>query len=110
MAELQMIDIEFGELTPNGLPVSLRPFFQDHQLEGVDLKKDAFTVIERTLSWGNRNELRWLFALYSRAQIAEMVSYSGWWLIPRRRFFYWLNVLSIAEYRKSDYQRIWPHR
>jgi len=110
MSALHEIDQEVGEMTPNGIPVSLRPFFQDYTLEDIDPNVDAFTVIERTLSWGSRRELRWLFHLYSREQIAEMVSYSGWWLIPQRRFYYWLNVLNIYEYRKSDYQRIWPHR
>jgi hypothetical protein len=109
MSALQEIDPDLGEMTPNGIPVSLRPFFQDYALEDIDPKVDAFTVIERTLSRGNRRELRWLFYLYPREQIAEMVSYSGWWFIPRHRFYYWCNILNIVEYRKSDYQRLWPH-
>ena len=109
MSALQVMNEELGELTPHGIPVSLRPFFQEYTLENLDPKVDAFTVIERTLSWGNRRELRWLFRFYPRERIAGMVSYSGWWLIPRHRFDYWRNVLNIVEYRKSDYQRIWPH-
>ena len=64
-------------LTPRGLPISLRPFFQDYELERLDPETDAFTIIERTLSWGDRRELRWLFRCYPREQIAEMVSFSG---------------------------------
>ena len=109
MSALQVIDEELGELTPNGIPVSLRLFFQEYTLENLAPQTDSFTIIERTLSRGNRRELRWLFRLYPREQIAEMVSYSGWWLIPRHRFDYWRNILNIVEYRKSDYQRIWPH-
>jgi hypothetical protein len=96
-------------LTPRGIPLSLRPFFQDYTLENVDPEADAFTVIERTLSWGNRRELAWLFRCYPREQVIEMVRQAGWWRIPRRRFHYWLNVLGITEYRRSDYQRLWPH-
>ena len=98
------------ELTPRGVPVSLRPYFQEYNLEDVDPEQDAFTVIERTLSWGTRRELRWLFRRYPRVQVAEMVRFAGWWRIPQRRFYFWLNVLGIKEYRKSDYRKIWPHR
>ena len=96
-------------LTPRGIPVSLRAFFQDYTLEEVDPETDAFTVIERTLSRGNRQELAWLFQRYPREQVIEVVREAGWWRIPRRRFPYWLNVLGITEYRRSDYQRLWPH-
>jgi hypothetical protein len=96
-------------LTPRGIPTSLRPFFQDYTLENVDPVADAFTVIERTLAWGNRRELAWLFRRYSSEQVEEMVREAGWWRIPRRRFNYWINVLNIAEYRRSEYQRLWPH-
>ncbi len=98
------------ELTPRGVPVTLRPYFQEYNLEDVDPEQDAFTVIERTLSWGMRRELRWLFRRYPRAQVAEMVRFAGWWRIPQRRFYFWLNVLGIKEYRKSDYRKLWPHR
>ncbi len=97
-------------MTLRGIPLSLRPFFQEYELENIDPDRDAFTVIERTLSWGNRRELRWLFRRYSREKLAEMVRFAGWWRIPQRRFYYWLNVLGITEYRKSDYRRLWPHR
>ena len=48
-------------LTSHGLPLSLQPFFQDYTLEDIDPEADAFTVIERTLAWGDRQELAWLF-------------------------------------------------
>jgi hypothetical protein len=48
------------ELTPAGIPVSLRPFFQEYLLEDLDPEHSAFTVIERTLAWGDRRELQWL--------------------------------------------------
>jgi len=99
----------FLALTPAGLPTSLRPFFQDCTFENVHPETDAFTIIERTLSWGKRDELRWLFWRYPRAQLAEVVRSAGWWRIPPHRFYYWLNVLGITDYQKSDYQRIWPH-
>jgi hypothetical protein len=50
------------ERTPAGIPVSLRPFFQEYVLEDLDPERSAFTVIERTLAWGEVPELRWLCA------------------------------------------------
>ena len=47
------------EQTPAGIPVSLRPFFQEYVLENCDPEGSAFTVIERTLAWGDLPELRW---------------------------------------------------
>lgn len=91
-----------------GIPLSLRPFFQDYRLDDIDPARDSFTVIERTLAWGDRRELRWLFSRYSRGEIREFVRSAGWWRLPRHRFLYWLNVLEISEFRTSGYQRIWP--
>jgi hypothetical protein len=54
------------EFTPVGIPTSLRPFFQEYVLEDIDPDQSAFTVIERTLAWGDVPELRWLFARYGR--------------------------------------------
>jgi len=112
VANLRYVGVELDEkmeMTPLGIPVSLRPFFQEYNLEKIDPEKATFTVIERTLSWGDRRELRWLFQRYTREQMTEVVRDAGWRLIPRYRFFYWLNVFEIVEYRQSDYQRIWPH-
>ena len=58
MNALQVIDEELGEMTPNGIPVSLRPFFQEYTLENLAPQTDSFTIIERTLSRGSRRELR----------------------------------------------------
>ena len=44
-------------LTPNGIPISLRPCFQEYTLEKLDPERDAFTVIERTLARGDRQHV-----------------------------------------------------
>lgn len=59
------------EFTPAGIPISLRPFFQEYELEKLDPETSAFTVIERTLAWGDLAELRWLFSRYGSGRIAE---------------------------------------
>jgi len=93
--------------TPAGIPVSLRPFFQEYVLEDLDLERSAFTVIERTLAWGDVPELRWLFDTYGKSRLAEWVRESGWRFLPRRRFKYWTLYFGLSDYRSGE--RIWPH-
>jgi hypothetical protein len=57
-------------VTARGIPRSLAPFFQEYDLDDLDPDRAAATVIERTLRYGNRAELRWLFTRYPEATIA----------------------------------------
>lgn len=98
---------EMLERTPSGIPVTLRPFFQEYVLEELDPERSAFTVIERTLAWGDILELRWLFAHYGSERLADWVRQAGWHCLPRRRLKYWLCFFDITDYRYGD--RIWPH-
>ena len=93
--------------TPAGIPVTLRPFFQEYVLEDLDPERSAFTVIERTLACGGVPELRWLFAYYRRERLAKWVRQAGWRCLPRRRFKYWVSYFQLADYRRGE--RIWPH-
>jgi len=95
------------ELTPAGIPVSLRPFFQEYVLENLEPERSAFTVIERTMAWGRLPELRWLFARYEPERLAEWVRRAGWYCLSRQRLKYWLCFFKITDYRRGE--RIWPH-
>ena len=95
------------ERTPAGIPVSLRPFFQEYVLEDLDPQRSAFTVIERTLAWGDLPDLRWLFARYGRERLAEWVRLAGWRCLPRRRLKYWLCFFELSVYQRGE--RVWPH-
>ena len=55
------------------IPETLAPFFQEYSLAQLDPVRDSATIIERTLRFGSREELRWLFKNYSREQIREWV-------------------------------------
>ena len=96
-----------SERTPAGIPVSLRPFFQEYTLEDLDPERSAFTVIERTLGWGDAPELRWLFTQYAPERLAEWVRQAGWYLLPRRRFLFWRCFFGLDDYRHGE--RVWPH-
>ena len=95
------------KLTPAGIPVSLRPFFQELVLENLDPERSAFTVIERTLAWGDLPELRWLFGHYGHERLARWVRQAGWRCLPRRRLKYWLCFFELSDYHRGE--RIWPH-
>jgi hypothetical protein len=51
------------------IPPSLAPFFQEYDIARLNPESDSFTIIERTLQFGNREEIRWLFRTYSREQV-----------------------------------------
>ncbi len=70
------------------IPPTLAQFFQEYTFERLDAEQHAELVIERTLAWGNREELRWLFARYGRDRVAEWVRRKGWGYLPKRRTKY----------------------
>ena len=72
------------ELTPAGIPVSLRPFFQEYVLDDLDPERSAFTVIERTMACGDRRVLQWLFATHGSERLAEWIRQADWRRLPRR--------------------------
>ncbi len=95
-------------LAPNGIPLSLRPCFQEYVLEKLDPERDAFTIIERTLALGCQPEIEWLFARYGRDRVREWVSWAGVGRLSRRRFRLWVNYLDIRDYRQRR-RGAWPH-
>ncbi|MGA9351101.1 MAG: hypothetical protein WBW48_20165 [Anaerolineae bacterium] len=95
-------------LAPNGVPVSLRPCFQEYTLEKLDPERDAFTIIERTLALGCQPEIQWLFARYGLERVHEWVRQAGSALLSRRRFRLWVNYLDIRDYRQRR-RGAWPY-
>ena len=97
-------------LTPAGIPFSLRPCFQEYRLETLDLERDAFIIIERTLAFGNRYEVRWLFHYYGKARLREWVAQYGQRLLPRRRFRLWWYYFGLHETNDVRVRRgVWPY-
>ena len=102
--ELQDEPLEFTE---KGIPISLRPYFQEYVLEKLDVRDSAFTVMERALAWGTISELRWLFREYGYLRLEEFVEKYGARLLPRRRYKLWITYFGLPDTRKPD--RIWQH-
>lgn len=77
------------------IPSSLAPFLQEYDFTLLHPEKDAFTIIERTLQFGNRSELRWLFTTYSRKQITDWVRHFGKDRLPQPHCTFWQIILDI---------------
>jgi hypothetical protein len=77
------------------VPESLAPFFQEYRLPDLDLDRDAATVIERTLRYGSRRELSWLFQTYSEDEIAQWVRVSAPRRLPAAHRAFWQQVLQL---------------
>jgi len=71
------------------IPRTLKPFFQDTDFELLDPERNAATIIERTLSDGNVEEIRWLFARYGSERIADWIRRRGVRRLPRDRCALW---------------------
>ena len=78
------------------IPHSLAPFLQEYNLEQLDAQTAAPLLIERALQYGNRLELRWLFAQYPRQQIVEWVKRYGRDRLPHPHIDFWMLILEIA--------------
>jgi len=77
------------------IPATLAPFFQEYDLSRIDPERDAFIIIERTLQYGNRAELHWLFQAYSQTQIRAWVQTYGLARLPQPHRNFWQVILEI---------------
>ena len=77
----------------NSIPQSLAPFFQEYRLSDLDPERAAATIIERTLQFGSRAEIAWLFGRYPRTQIAAWLSRNGSDRLPEPHLTFWKLVL-----------------
>lgn len=77
------------------IPASLAPFFQEYDLAHLHLEQDAGTIIERTLRYGTRSELRWLFSVYHRERIRDWLQKWGEFGLPEPHFTFWKLLLEI---------------
>ena len=88
--------------TTNKLPNTLRGAFQEYNFEDLDLTKDSRLIIERTLAYGVRSELQWLFKYYGRPRLTEWVKKMGSSRLPWRRYNLWCVLLKLPIPKKSE--------
>jgi hypothetical protein len=75
------------------IPLSLKSFFQEYEIEKLNPEKDSFTIIERVLQFGNRQEIKWMFNLYSQEKILSWVNQYGSERLPQPHLNFWKLVL-----------------
>jgi hypothetical protein len=90
------------------IPSTSAPFFQEYSFSKLDADEHAALVIERLMAYGNREEVRWLFAYYGRPRLLEWLLKDGRRMLPDRRYQLWCVLLSAAsESRKLT--TAWNH-
>jgi len=67
------------------IPSSLTPFFQEYDLATLNPKRDAATIIERTLRYG------------TRAEVADWVQKWGRFGLPAPHLAFWRLVLGLEQ-------------
>ena len=93
-------------LSPNPIPVGLKPYFQEYDITRLGIARDADLIIQRTLEFGTWEEIRWLFETYRSKRIRQFLRKHGErWLKPVT-FNYWQKLLGIRRWRKPPFQAI----
>jgi hypothetical protein len=91
------------QLHSASIPVSLKPYFQEYNLDDLDVRRDVDLIIQRTLEFGDWDEIRWLFRTYPRERIRRFLSEHGErWLKPVT-FNYWRKLLGVRSWRKAPF-------
>ncbi len=85
------------------IPKTIAPYFQEYDFSSLDVEKDSDLIIGRTLEFGTREELKWLFKTYGSQKIKEFVRTRGYRVLSKRGFNYWRIVLRIRRYKKPDW-------
>jgi len=79
------------------IPPSLAPFFQEYDITHLNPETDSFTIIERTLQFGKREEIRWLFKMYSDKQVTDWVKKFGKDCLPQPHLEFWQIILEAVK-------------
>ena len=98
--------------TRNHIPRTLKPHFQEYSLARLDLQRDARLIQQRTLEYGDLDELRWLFDTYPREQIREFVRTRGEQWLSRRAFYFWRRYFRLKNWKRAPNRELrdilWP--
>ena len=95
------------------IPVGLKPYFQEYDLNDLELARDANLIIQRTLDYGTWAEIRWLFETYKSKRIRLFLREHGErWLRPSS-FNYWRKLLGLRKWKKNAFPtlkgELWKH-
>ena len=88
----------FPQIADNQIPADSRWLFPEYTFDEMNLDQYASVIIERILERGSWAQLRWLFATFGEAEVAEWVRRHGFRLLSKRSFALWQNVLKVQDY------------
>jgi hypothetical protein len=92
---------------PKQIPATAAAFFQEYNVDLLDINQHAALIIERILLYGNRAEVRWLLETYGRDQVRSWVIQLGMGRLSWRRYHLWCFVFHLPVQKKPA--RIWPY-
>lgn len=98
-----------NSLTTAGIPSSLTACFQEYDLDELDPAQHRDLIIERTLAYGDRKELRWLFGYYGHPTVKMWIQMQGARRLPWRRYNLWCVLLGLGQAVRPKERQIWPH-
>jgi hypothetical protein len=85
-------------LADNGLPADAGWLFPEYDFDTMGVESHRSVVVERILERGSWGQLRWLFATYGEASVAEWVRRHGFRLLSKRSFALWRLALGVEDY------------
>ncbi len=100
-------------ISPSSIPSGLKPYFQEYDLNDLEILRDANLIIQRTLDFGNWEEIRWLLEVYGVRRIRRFLrEYGERWLNPSS-FNYWRKLLKVKKWQKGPFPtlkgEVWSH-
>lgn len=103
-------DIIESMVNPPAPPIGELPedsawLFPEYKFENIQLDSHKAVIIERILERGTWEQLRWLFATYGEAEVAEWVRVHGFRLLSKRSFALWRLTLDVEDYFAPDWAR-----
>jgi hypothetical protein len=85
------------------LPETLYIHFQEYDPTSLDLQNDADLIIQRTLEFGEWEEVRWLLKQYGQKRLrAFLVENGERWLRPPT-FNYWRKLFGVRRWKHSPF-------
>jgi hypothetical protein len=85
------------------LPADADWLFPEYAFESMNLQDHRGVIIERVLERGSWKQVRWLFATYGEAKVAEWVRQHGFRLLSKRSFALWKLALKVDDYVAPDW-------
>jgi hypothetical protein len=100
-------------ISPPFIPTDLQPYFQEYDVNELEIQRDANLIIQRTLDFGTWEEIRWLFEVYGVKRIRLFLREHGERGLKPSSFNYWRKLLRVRRWQKGPFPtlkgEVWPH-